>query len=238
MTAKFEAFKTALHELCVEHGVRLAAHGYEEADLYAQDAEEGQPPFDLCDGTLGTAEEQEASRQQREQETREREAGEQRRHDEWYRERHKPLQARIDEVGLLTALQERIEADAKEQRKQQMRVSTDPNDAAYIDDRPRRVTINDRPVDNWLIADEFRRCVILKSGTVLNGSVWIERLPPDGVTIGDDASLSSFAKALPPIHAGFSGVFVNDKLQATPAPTPAPVVKKPAVKSTKAKRRR
>jgi hypothetical protein len=59
-----------------------------------------------------------------------------------------------------------------------MRVSTDPTDPAYIDDRPRKVWLNDALIEGWIIADEFRRCVITKAG-VLNGGVLIERLDSD-----------------------------------------------------------
>lgn len=58
-----------------------------------------------------------------------------------------------------------------------MRISTDPTDPAFVDARPRRVKVNDREIADWQVADEFRRSVILKDGTVVNGSVWIERLP-------------------------------------------------------------
>lgn len=155
-----------------------------------------------------------------------------------------------------------------------MRISTDHNDPAYIDDRPRRVWCNDVEIEGWTVADEFRRCVITPT-KVHNGSVRIERLPRfvrcaeedsqelagwldyevggDGVpclwmgppgtdpnvtggSLSDHHAAGAAVAPAPPIHAGFSGVFVNDKPPITPAPTQAP--KAPAAKKTRAKRRR
>jgi hypothetical protein len=99
-----------------------------------------------------------------------------------------------------------------------MRISTDPTDPAYIDDRPRRVTVNDVEVTDWLIADEFRRSVVLKSGKVLNGCVGIERLADEGA-----APVEAVVDT--PIATGFSGMFVSVQdapAAATPAPTAAP----------------
>lgn len=57
-----------------------------------------------------------------------------------------------------------------------MRVSTDPTDPAYIDGRPRKVWLNDVEITGWIVADEFRRCVITEKG-VMHGGVLIERFP-------------------------------------------------------------
>jgi hypothetical protein len=65
-----------------------------------------------------------------------------------------------------------------------IRVSTDPNDPHY-DERPRRVWCNDREVEGWTVADEFRRCVITPDG-VIYGAVLVERLPEP---VGEDADL-------------------------------------------------
>jgi hypothetical protein len=114
-----------------------------------------------------------------------------------------------------------------------MRVSTDPADPAFIDDRQRRVWLNDREVADWIVADEFRRCVVTAAG-VMNGSVLIERLPEPGAAV--------VAEAPAECAGGLSGVFV-----AIPEPTEAPsfapavvvpVVAKPPKAAKKHKRSR
>jgi len=85
-----------------------------------------------------------------------------------------------------------------------MRVSTDPNDPAYIDDRPRRVWCNDKLVEGWTVADEFRRVVVTPS-KVYNGSVLVERLPTD------PTAPAPVVEPQAPINTGFSGMFVSDK---------------------------
>jgi hypothetical protein len=86
----------------------------------------------------------------------------------------------IDHARLLASKEYRqyqrvIDADAKKQRKKQMRVSTDPTDPAYIDARPRKAWCNDILIEGWTVADEFRRVVITPE-KVHHGSVRIERL--------------------------------------------------------------
>lgn len=83
-----------------------------------------------------------------------------------------------------------------------MRISTDPNDPAYVDERPRRVWCNDIEVAGWTVADEFRRCVITADGKVYHGSIRIERLQDGEVEAETPA-------AEMPFNACFSGVFVN-----------------------------
>jgi len=56
-----------------------------------------------------------------------------------------------------------------------MRVSKDPKDAAY-DPRGRKVFVSEKPVENWVSADEFRRVVVCTDRTIF-GDVYIERLP-------------------------------------------------------------
>jgi hypothetical protein len=223
VTARFEAFKAALHALCVEHGVRLGTWSYDDACLVVQDAD-GLSPFDeLSDETLGTAEEQEARRLLREQQDRQREEEHQQRHKrqmEVLAEQDAALRARMAEIGWYAAMRERGERDAQEQRKKQMRISKDPADPHYGGPEPRRVRVNDREVPDWHLADEFRRVVIREDGTVVNGSVWIERLPAEG-----NATEAS-APAAPVTDAGFvGGVFVPEpkpEPAVAPAPSPAP----------------
>lgn len=57
-----------------------------------------------------------------------------------------------------------------------MRVTKIPGDA-YFDDRERVVTLNDKPVDNWIAADMFRNVVETPEGPKF-GSVYIQPLPP------------------------------------------------------------
>lgn len=113
-----------------------------------------------------------------------------------------------------------------------MRVSTDPADPAYIDDRPRRVWLNDAEITGWIVADEFRRCVITEKG-VLHGGVLIERLPSDAA--------EPAVEAVPESTAHLCGMFVSDKPAPAEAVTAAPVEvaqAKPAPIHHKHKKRR
>ena len=65
-----------------------------------------------------------------------------------------------------------------------MRISTDPADPDYIDERPRKVWCQDRLIGGWTLADEFRRVVITPAG-VLNGPVLIERLASLGTMVAE-----------------------------------------------------
>jgi hypothetical protein len=76
-----------------------------------------------------------------------------------------------------------------------VRISTDPADKGYTT-TPYNVWCNDRPIDDWVTADDFRRCVITKDGKTLQGSVRIE---PVGA-----------AKPAAPVNTGFVGVFVAE----------------------------
>lgn len=122
-----------------------------------------------------------------------------------------------------------------------MRVSTDPTDPAYIDDRPRRVWLNDREIIGWTVADEFRRCVITPDG-VLNGAVLIERLPEVGAldvtTLADNER--KFMQAPVECVSGLSGISVKVE-EATPEPVvtftqPKVAVKPAAMSATKRKK--
>jgi hypothetical protein len=66
-------------------------------------------------------------------------------------------------------------------------------------------------IPDWVVADEFRRCVIDASGKVHNGSVGIERLPSDRPPV------PPVPPAPAPVDTGFVGMF-----EVTPKPTPAP----------------
>lgn len=110
-----------------------------------------------------------------------------------------------------------------------MRVSTDPADPAYIDDRPRAAWCNDRLIEGWVVADEFRRCVITANGKVHNGSVRVERLPAE---IEDEVQTASVT---PITDAGFVGMFVN---VPDVSPVPMPTAELPKRASVKAKKRR
>ncbi len=110
-----------------------------------------------------------------------------------------------------------------------MRISTDPTDPAYIDDRPRRVWVNDSEVLGWITADEFRRCVVAVDG-VKHGSVMIERLLP----VGEVA-----AEPPPVCNTGLVGVFVKiEEPEAMPSFAPAAVVPVKPVPPSKNKRKK
>jgi hypothetical protein len=102
-----------------------------------------------------------------------------------------------------------------------VRISTDPTDKGYTT-TPYNVWCNDRPIDNWRTADDFRRCVIVedgsKDGKTLQGSVRIE---PVGA-----------AKPAAPVNTGFVGVF---EAEPKAAPQVAPPAAKPAFKHHKRK---
>lgn len=59
-----------------------------------------------------------------------------------------------------------------------IRVSTDPQDPAYIDARPRKAWVNGVRIEGWTVADEFRRVVQTPAGNI-HGAVSIERLPDE-----------------------------------------------------------
>lgn len=95
-----------------------------------------------------------------------------------------------------------------------MRVSTDPNDPAYVDDRPRKVWHRGVEVEDWVVADEFRRVIQTSDGRVINGDVRVERLPGVGEPVVEVAPSA-------PIDTGFIGMF-------EPVPTPAPTAARSA----------
>ncbi len=66
-----------------------------------------------------------------------------------------------------------------------MRVSKDKDDSAY-DARERKVFISEKPVENWISADEFRRVIVLADGKAIFGDVYIERLPELKIEIDVD----------------------------------------------------
>ena len=112
-----------------------------------------------------------------------------------------------------------------------MRISTDPTDPAYIDDRPRKAWCNDVAIEGWHTADEFRRVVITPE-RVHNGAVLIERLR-------DESAAPEPADA-PLANAGLGGMFehVHDPKPSVAEPatvTPAPKAKHAA---PRVKRRR
>jgi hypothetical protein len=228
MTAKFDAFKAALEALCIEHGVRLYGEG--DDDYYAPrlklatEAEPAGLDVDIQDEVPPTPEEKEAI---------ERERSRQRAFWEANRATEEKRQAEFLRSPAYLAMVKHIGEQAANERKQYMRVSTDPKDPAYIDDRPRKAWCNDVEIEGWTVADEFRRCVITPQ-KVHNGAVRIERLPddytPNFVVVEKPVE--------PPINAGFSGMFVPDAKPAAPAAKAAPAAAKPKAKATKAKRRR
>lgn len=229
MTAKFDAFKAALEALCIEHGVRLESGGYEESPVLTEASEDAPAGLDLyiSDDIPLTPEEQEAQDAGR----RERLAEQQRVWAECRAEDAARIAAIMNSQGYAT-LQEAVEAHAATSRKEEMRVSTDPTDPAYIDDRPRKAWCNDRLIEGWVIADEFRRCVITADGKVHNGSVLIERLSDSEAEPEVQASASTALT-----DAGFTGMFVNMP-DVSPVPMPAAVPAPKAAVKPKAKRRR
>ena len=175
--AKFEAFKTALHALCVEHGVRIWPCSDGE-EIGVSDACDGMEPVDfnaLYDGTTMSPDERAAHeakiaaiRVQQEQEWRDRMVT-------WAQHNAESVAA-LQECADYKLWSRMAAAHARKQRKEDMRVSTDPNDPAFIDARPRKVWVGERLIEGWTVADEFRRVVITPE-KVHHGAVLIERLP-------------------------------------------------------------
>lgn len=172
----FSDFRDALKALCVEHGIRMTgSRDYDDYNTYIEIATDAEPAgceLDIEEIDPPTPEElAERARKEAFEE-------EQRRLRRIATEKRLAYQKTPEFLALCEA-NRRIEL---RKREDEMRVSTDPTDPAYIDDRPRRVWLNDREIIGWTVADEFRRCVITPDG-VLNGAVVIERLPEVGAAV-------------------------------------------------------
>lgn len=122
-----------------------------------------------------------------------------------------------------------------------MRVTRIPGDQYDIGDRPCRVWVNDMEVTDWIVADDFRRCVISPGidyqvidederkrtpDVVHNGSVRIDMVK--GVSIPDGAVVTIAEEA--PTSEGLQGLFV--KVPEEPVEVPAPSYAAPVVKVT------
>jgi hypothetical protein len=216
MTAKFEAFKAALHALCIEHGVRLDDDGdHDYRDIQVSEASEGNPAglhFEISDCVPETPEEK-AEREARFQRWAEQAATRAAEFRAAEERRLAGLNTDADYQRFLRIAQ----ADAIEQRTNCMRVTTDPTDPHYSA-APRRVWCQDVEIADWTVADEFRRVVITADGKVHNGAVRVERLECD-----KPAPTPAPAVAEP---EGFVQVFehIPEAPAATPAPSPEPAV--------------
>jgi hypothetical protein len=176
MTERFDAFKAALHALCVEHDVNL--HGewvdYEDFRVQVEPASERMQAG--CDLEIEcvippTPEEIAAEEARRAAEKAELEAYE--------AERQAAYFARYGHLigkGDLPALSAAIEAERQEQRKKNMRVTRILGDHHDIGDRPCSVYLNNVPVEDWTVADDFRRVVETPDGARF-GSVRIDMQP-------------------------------------------------------------
>jgi hypothetical protein len=251
VSERLEAFRAALEALCIEHGVRVSLEP-EDYDypyrLIVREAHEGLPAcLDLDDYELEfepkpTPEEIERLRVE-EEARKERKAAEEAKqratYKFWFGEE-------FDREPQHKDWADAAAAHARKTRKQDMRVSTDPADPAYIDARPRKAWCNDVLIEGWTVADEFRR-VVITPDKVHHGSVLVERLPallftpPQAIENGAELTAEvlgavSWAEApnrqsppAPPIDAGFSGMFVSvPDAKPAPAPEPAPAPQKPA----------
>ncbi|MBT2326124.1 hypothetical protein J7E62_27730 [Variovorax paradoxus] len=241
MTAKFEAFKAALEALCVEHGVCMdASSDYDGIgalwirEVY-EDLPAGLDAFLELNYEPAPTPEQIEARKAEEQAQRERMAAYKARSMAQHIEYDEARLAAVMASGDYMKLQSAIDAHAQEQRKQQMRVSTDPTDPAYIDARPRKAWCNDVLIEGWTVADEFRRCVITPE-KVHNGAVLIERLPELGAITAESAA--EVKEPAAPIDTGFIGMFEHVPDAPAPAVAPAPVAAPvvPAVKHGKRRR--
>ncbi len=208
MTAKFEAFRLALEELCVEHGVRMyEGHEYEDYNIYVElvsCAVEAGCDIDLVNVMPPTPEEiaaQEALNAERQAENA--------RRFEQARQRWEETMA----SPTYQAMKAEAIRDANRKREDYMRITKDPTQTGQFDDRPRRAWVNDREIHGWIVADEFRR-VVITADQVYNGAVRIERLPEVGQPAAEPAA---------EVRSDITGMFV-----AVPDPKPeAPKVEAP-----------
>jgi hypothetical protein len=175
MTEKFDVFKAALHALCVEHGVRLFMDWYyDDTQVKVGEATDGAPAgcdIDIEDLIPPTPEEIAAEEA--------RKATEQAERDAYEAEKQAAYFARFGHLigsGDLPGLSTAIEAERQEQRKKNMRVTRIPGDHNDIGDRPCKVYLNEVPVADWIVADDFRRVVETADGARF-GSVRIDLQP-------------------------------------------------------------
>lgn len=180
MNAKFEAFKTALEALCIEHGIYLRNSDYYDGDatIYVEEATEGKPAgFDLeLEACLPPSPEEiaaeEARKARRAAEDAEWRAKWEAKWDGSYIKHHFAL---LDSMSL-EEKQAMIAANAEEQRKKHMRVTRIPGDHNDIGERPCRVHCNEVEIEGWTVADDFRR-VVETPGKVHHGAVRIVLAP-------------------------------------------------------------
>lgn len=223
MTEKFDAFKTALHALCVEHGVNL--HGkwvdYEDFRVQVEPATETrQAGCDLeieC-VILPTPEEISAEEARNAAALAEWNAKWAGKWDGSYMKHHFAL---LDSMSL-EEKQAMIAVTASEQRKNNMRVTRTPGDPNDIGERPCRVWCNEAEITDWTAADDFRRVVETPDGPRF-GSVRIDVQPQECEPAEEAAT-----------H--LCGMFVPEPKPEAPAieiieaaPEPAPVKTPPHV---------
>lgn len=228
MNDKFEAFKAALHNLCVEHGFRLEIEGYfEDREVVARVATDEDPAGLRLDieYVLAPTPEQVAAEEARK-------AEEKARRDAIEADRQAAYFARYGHLigpGDLAGLTAAIEAERIEQRKKNMRVTRIPGDFNDIGDKPCRVYLNDTEITDWIAADDFRRVVETPAGARF-GAVRIQ--------LGEDTAPVE-APAMP--HTALSGMFVPvpkpeaPTIEIVEAEPPAPVAaaKAPVKRSKK-----
>lgn len=217
MSAKFEGFKAALAELCLAHHVRLRdGDDHDDYGIYVEELFEHEEALslDLTDRTVQSPEDIAAA----EERDRERSAfyeaqWKARAAERAEQEKHFAEMLASDDSYI--RMRDFATAHATQQRKKLMRVSTDPNDPAYVDDRPRKVWHRGVEVEDWVVADEFRRVIQTSDGRVINGDVRVERLPGVGEPVVEVAQSA-------PIDTGFIGMF-----EAVPTPAPVAVQSAP-----------
>lgn len=225
---QFEDFRTALEALCVEHGMRITgSRDYDDYSTYLEVATEAEPAgceIEFVDCLPPTPEE--IAERAREEAFQDEQHRLRRLENEKY-EREREAWMASPEFAALSAENRR---QANLSREYNMRVSTDPTDPAFIDARPRRVWCNNVEVLGWLVADEFRRCVITAAG-VMNGAVLIERLAEPGAEV---------VAPPPECSASLAGMLVKVEEAAPEVPAPTFAVPTVPVKAAamSAKRKR
>lgn len=213
MTAKFDAFKAALHALCVEHGVRIhSGDGYDDYGVYVQPGTDNYPAgshVELEDCIPLTPVEQ-AAENARQAEQRARWA---RRCEEVRAASEARYRAAI-ESGDYVKLSAAIEVERQEQRKKNMRVTRTPDEIRApegcnsINGLPIRVYLNEVEILDWIVADDFRRVVETPNGARF-GAVRIE-------LEGHEAAEPIDTPAAMPSNS-LSGIFVPVPKPVTPA---------------------
>lgn len=240
MSEKIDAFKAALHALCVEHDLSLRLHWVDCDDCQVEAVE---PRDDLAAGchleikVPPTAEEVAAEEARLAEERAARRARE-----AVYEAEYIARYGHLVGTGNLAELSAAIEAERIEQRKKNMRVTRIPGDHNDIGNELCRVYLNEILVTDWIVADDFRRVVETPDGAKF-GSVRIEMegaapvMEPEPTPVPTN-SLSGMFVPVPKPAAPAIEVVEASAVEPEPVPAPPYAAPKVAVKPAAPKKKR